>query len=78
MTEIIQELKRLVKTDNHGTASDRALLLDYQATMETKPLKAIQLEKEALSQIKETTKDMPTLYPTFMQTLEDFIGYKVK
>ena len=57
MTEIIQELKRLVKTDNHGTASDRALLLDYQATMETKPLKAIQLEKEALSQIKETTKD---------------------
>ena len=57
MTEIIQELKRLVKTDNHGTASDRALLLDYQATMETKPLKAIQLEKEALAQIKETTKD---------------------
>ena len=57
MTEIIQELKRLVKTDNHGTASDRALLLDYQVTMETKPLKAIQLEKEALSQIKETTKD---------------------
>ena len=57
MTEIIQELKRLVKTDNHGTASDRALLLDYQATIEAKPPKAIQLEKEALSQIKEITKD---------------------
>ena len=50
-------IKTPCKTDNHGTASDRALLLDYQATMETKPLKAIQLEKEALSQIKETTKD---------------------
>lgn len=57
MAEIIQELKQLIKTDNHGTASDRALLLDYQATMEAKPQKAIQLEKEALSQIKETTKD---------------------
>lgn len=57
MTEIIQELKHLVKTDSHGTASDRALLLDYQATMEAKPQKAIQLEKEALSQIKEITKD---------------------
>lgn len=57
MAEIIQELKQLIKTDNHGTASDRALLLDYQATMEAKTQKAIQLEKEALSQIKETTKD---------------------
>ena len=57
MTEIIQELKFLVKTNNHGTASDRALLLDYQATLETKPQKAIQLEKEALTQIKETSKD---------------------
>ena len=57
MTEIIQELKHLVKTNNHGTASDFALLLDYQATMESKPQKAIQLEKEALSQLKETTRD---------------------
>ena len=56
MTEIIQELKRLVKTDNHGTASDRALLLDYQATIEAKPPKAIQLEKEALSQIKRSVR----------------------
>ena len=57
MAEIIQELKQLIKTDNHGTASDRALLLDYQAAMEAKTQKAIQLEKEALSQIKEITKD---------------------
>lgn len=45
----------VTKGNNHGTSSDRALLLDYQATMETKPEKAIKLEKEALAQIKETT-----------------------
>ena len=47
--EIIRELKQLLKGNNHGTSSDRALLLDYQATMETKPEKAIKLEKEALA-----------------------------
>ena len=56
MKEIIRELKHLLKGTNHGTASDRALLLDYQATMETKSEKAIKLEKEALAQIKEITK----------------------
>ena len=55
MKEIIRELKQLLKGNNHGTSSDRALLLDYQATMETKPEKAIKLGKEALAQIKETT-----------------------
>lgn len=49
MKEIIRELKQLLKGNNHGTSSDRALLLDYQATMETKPEKAIKLEKEALA-----------------------------
>ena len=53
MKEIIQELKQLLKGNRHGTASDRALLLNYQATMEAKPEKAIKLEKEALAQIKE-------------------------
>lgn len=53
MKEIIQELKQLLKGNRHGTASDWALLLDYQATMETKPEKSIKLEKEALAQIKE-------------------------
>ena len=37
MKEIIRELKQLLKGNNHGTSSDRALLLDYQATMEAKP-----------------------------------------
>lgn len=56
MREILRELKQLLKGNHYGTTSDRALLLDYQATMETKPEKAIKLEKEALAQIKEITK----------------------
>lgn len=56
MKEIIREMKQLLKGNNHGTSSDRALLLDYQATVETKPEKAIKLEKEALAQIKEITE----------------------
>ena len=57
MKKIIQELQHFVKASTYGTASDCALLLDYQATMETKTKKAIKLEKEALAQIKETTKE---------------------
>ena len=48
MKGIIQELKVLLKTKSIGTNSDRALLLDFQATLETKPEKTIKLEKEAL------------------------------
>lgn len=36
MKKIIQELQHFVKASTYGTASDCALLLDYQATMETK------------------------------------------
>ena len=56
MKKIIQELQHFIKANTYGTASDRALLLDYQATLEPKTEKAIKLEKEALAQIKETTK----------------------
>ena len=52
MNGIIQELTGLLKTKNIGTDSDRALLLDFQATLETKPEKAIKLEKDALAQIE--------------------------
>ena len=48
MNGIIQELTGLLKTKNIGTDSDRALLLDFQATLETKPEKAIKLEKDTL------------------------------
>ena len=57
MKKIIQELQHFIKASTYGTASDRALLLDYQATLEPKTEKAIKLEKEALAQIKETTKE---------------------
>ena len=56
MKEIILEMKQLLKGNENGSATDRALLLDYQACMETKPEKAIKLEKEALAQIKEITE----------------------
>ena len=57
MNGIIQELKGLLKTKNIGTDSVRALLLDFQATLETKPEKAIKLEKDALAQIENITAD---------------------
>lgn len=57
MKEIICEMKQLLKGNGNGADTDRALLLDYQACMETKPEKAIKLEKEALAQIKEITED---------------------
>ena len=57
MKGIIQELKVLLKTKSIGTNSDRALLLDFQATLETKPEKAIKLEKDALAQIENITAD---------------------
>ena len=54
---LLQELKRLLKSKDIGTDSDRALLLDFQATLEAKPEKAIKLEKDALAMIKEITEE---------------------
>ena len=42
-----------MKNDNIGTDSDQVLLLDFQATLEPKPEKAIKLEKDALALITE-------------------------
>ena len=57
MKALLQELKCLLKSKGIGTDSDRALLLDFQATLETKPEKAIKLEKDALALIKEITEE---------------------
>ena len=57
MNGIIQELKCLLKTKSIGNDSDRALLLDFQATLETKPEKAIKLEKDALAKIENISAD---------------------
>lgn len=70
MKEILRELKQLLKGNTYGTASDQALLLDYQATMETKPEKAIKLEKESLAQIKEITKANAHLVSNLHANLE--------
>ena len=50
-------LSVVLKTKSIGTDSDRALLLDFQATLETKPEKAIKLEKAALALFKEITEE---------------------
>ena len=57
MKAIIQELKNFLKRKDIGTDSDRALLLDFQATLEIKPEKAMKLEKDALALITEITED---------------------
>ena len=41
MKKIIQELQHFIKANTYGTASDRALLLDYQATLEPKTEKVV-------------------------------------
>ena len=48
----------VTKGNNHGTSSDRALLLDYQATMETKPEKAIKLVRSNLLKAYKTPDDL--------------------
>lgn len=55
--KIIQELQLLLKDKNTGTISDRALLLNYQASVDNSPKKAIKLEKEAIRMLSEITTD---------------------
>jgi len=72
MNGIIQELKCLLKTKNIGTDSDQALLLDFQAALETKPEKAIKLEKDALAQIETITADNARLVSDIHANLGGF------
>ena len=71
MKEIIQELKNFLKPKDIGTDSDRALLLDFQATLEIKPEKAIKLEKDALAQIENITADNARLVSNLHANLGD-------
>ncbi|MEI3475913.1 MAG: hypothetical protein V8Q92_04715 [Coprococcus comes] len=75
--ESFQELTGLLKTKNIGTDSDRALLLDFQATLETKPEKAIKLEKDALAQIENITADNARLVSNLHANLVDFTASKL-
>ena len=47
----------MLKDKNTGTISDRALLLNYQASVDNSPKKAIKLEKEAIRMLSEITTD---------------------
>ena len=57
MELILAELTSLLKNNTIGSASDRALLLDFRAANEKKTEKAIELEKEAVELISEVTAE---------------------
>ncbi|MCD8014246.1 MAG: tetratricopeptide repeat protein [Lachnospiraceae bacterium] len=57
MQLIIQELKTFLNQPSVGTARDRALLLDCQATCEKNREKAVKLEKDALALLPEVDED---------------------
>ena len=69
MNVIIQKLKDLLKTKSIGTGSDQTLLLDFQAALETKPEKAIKLEKDALALVKKITEENAHLVSNLLSNL---------
>ena len=69
MNGIIQELTGLLKTKNIGTDSDRALLLDFQATLETKPERGISELQRLSGIIKEYHSDDCLDYAKVQETL---------
>ena len=57
MELILAELTSLLKNNTIGSASDRALVLDFRAANEKKSEKAIKLEKEAVELISEVSAE---------------------
>ncbi len=57
MKLIILELSNLLKNQSFGTNNSRALLLDFKASMEKKPEKAIKFEKDALCILGELNEN---------------------
>lgn len=54
---VAEKLYSLLSNDAVGTISDRALLLDYRATLEKDVSKAIGYEKQAIAMINEVTPE---------------------
>ena len=54
---VTEKLYSLLSDDAVGTISDRALLLDYRATLEKDIFKAIGYEKQAIAMINEVTAE---------------------
>lgn len=69
MKLILAELNSMLKDNTIGSASDRALLLDFHAANEKKPEKAIKLEKEAVEMISEVTAENALLAANFHANL---------
>ena len=57
MKALLKELKYLLKSKDIGTDPDRVLLLDFQATLETQPEKAVKLKEDSLALIEEITEE---------------------
>lgn len=57
MELVLKHLAELLKNDEVGSISDRALLMDYRACCEKKPDKAIKLAKDAVAMLTEITSD---------------------
>lgn len=57
MEFVLKHLAELLKNDEVGSLSDRALLMEYRAFCEKKPDKAIKLAKDAAAMLTEITSD---------------------
>lgn len=72
MALILNELFSILEDKTVGSASDRALLLDYRAICEKKPEKAIKLAKEAVAMLTEITQDNALLASNLWSNLGGF------
>ncbi len=57
MKKVVAEIENLLNNSIIGTASDKALLLDYKAAMADQTSKAIKLEQQALELLTEINAD---------------------
>ena len=69
---IVEKMSLLLSDNSVGTVSDRALLLDYRAVLETKPSKAIQYENRAIAMITEINAGNAALVSNLYTNLGTF------
>ena len=69
---IVEKMSLLLSDNTVGTVSDRALLLDYRAVLETKPSKAIQYENRAIAMITEINAGNAALVSNLYTNLGTF------
>ena len=69
---VVEKMSLILSDNTVGTVSDRALLLDYRAVLETKPSKAIQYETRAIAMIKEINAGNAALVSNLYTNLGTF------